>query len=258
MPVYIGTSGYHYRHWLGRFYPRRPRPADDLAFYGARFQTVELNATFYRLPEADTFADWARRSPPDFIFAVKASRYLTHVRRLKGPVEPVERLMTRAARLGDKLGPVLLLLPPEFKQDTARLEAALAAFPRDARVAVEFRNESWFTHETHQLLTRYGSALCLADRGSKLVTPLWRTTDWGYMRFHWGTASPESCYEPAVLAARAAQLADLWGPQTDMFVYFNNDSHGCALADAIEFATAARRAGLHPTRVPKRDEITVG
>ena len=175
MPLYIGTSGWQYRHWLGRFYPRKPRLEDDLAFYAARFQTVELNGTFYRLPEAETFADWAARVPGDFIFAVKASRYLTHIKRLNDPEEPVQRLMTRAARLGAKLGPVLVQLPPNMKRDVGRLQRALDAFPRDVRIAVEFRHDSWYVDEVRDLLARSGAALCLADRGSQMITPEWRT-----------------------------------------------------------------------------------
>jgi uncharacterized protein YecE (DUF72 family) len=258
MPLFVGTSGWQYRHWVGRFYPRGPRPADDLVFYAARFQTVELNGTFYRLPAAATFAAWAQRTPPDFVFALKASRYLTHIKRLKDPTEPVQRLMARAVHLGVKLGPVLLQLPPTLSRDIGRLRDALAAFSAGVRVAVEFRHESWFTDETRRLLELHGAALCLADRGSKLVTPAWRTADWGYVRFHWGTATPASCYEPEVLAARAELVATLWGPAAAVYAYFNNDPHACALADAVVFAAAARRVGLQPTRVPERAEIAVG
>jgi len=142
MPLYIGTSGWQYRHWLGRFYPRDRRPHDDLAYYAARFQSVELNGTFYKLPEAGTFDDWRDRTPPDFVFAMKASRFLTHIKRLNEPHEPVTRMMERASHLGAKLGPVLLQLPPQFTRDTNRLRVALAEFDAHARVAVEFRHDS--------------------------------------------------------------------------------------------------------------------
>ena len=233
MPLYIGTSGWQYRHWLGRFYPRKPRLEDDLAFYAARFQTVELNGTFYRLPEAETFADWAARVPADFIFAVKASRYLTHIKRLNDPEEPVQRLMTRAARLGAKLGPVLVQLPPNMKRDVVRLQRALDAFPGDVRMAVEFRHDSWYVDEVRDLLARSGAALCLADRGSQMITPEWRTASWGYVRFHWGLAAPESCYEPEVLSARAHLVARLWQPDEDVYVYFNNDPLSLAIGRSI-------------------------
>lgn len=250
MPAYIGTSGWQYRHWRGPFYPRRARGLDDLAFYAERFQTVELNGTFYRLPEASTFAAWAARVPDDFVFAVKASRYLTHVRRLHDAAEPVRRLMDRAGSLGAKLGPVLLQLPPTLRQDPGLLRDALHEFGRDVRVAVEFRHESWFTDETRRVLERQQAALCLADRGDRWLTPKWRTADWGYVRFHWGAGQPESCYEEADLKARATEIARLW-PASDIYVYFNNDPHGCAPRDASIFASALAQKGIDCSRVPE-------
>ena len=139
--------------------------------------------------------------------AVKVSRYLTHIKRLNEPVEPVEQFLTRAQHLGAKFGPALLQLPPQFRADLGRLEETLAQFPPTVRVAVEFRHESWFTDEVRQLLTRYGAALCLADR-RKPLTPLWVTTDWTYLRFHQGVAKPRPCYGRAALASWAERLAD--------------------------------------------------
>ena len=250
MPVYAGTSGWQYRDWRGRFYPRKPAPDDDLAFYAARFQTVELNATFYRLPEADTFAGWAKRVPGDFVFAMKASRFLTHVRRLRDPQEAVERMMSRARRLGRKLGPVLLQLPPDMRRDGDRLRATLRAFPRRTRVAVEFRHPSWFDDAIRRLLEDHGAALCLADRGSRLITPAWRTADWGYIRFHEGRSKDAPCYGETALRSRAALVAATWGPSADVFVYFNNDAYACAVRDAALFARAARRCRLDVSRTP--------
>jgi uncharacterized protein YecE (DUF72 family) len=129
--LYVGTSGWQYRHWLGPFYPRRPRVDDDLAYFANHFQTVELNGTFYRLPELRTFAEWRRRTPDGFVFAVKASRFLTHIRRLRDPRESVERMLSRASALGGKLGPVLLQLPPNLERDGRLLDGALRAFPPD-------------------------------------------------------------------------------------------------------------------------------
>ena len=258
MPVYVGTSGWQYKHWLGRFYPRKPKPADDLAFYAERFGTVEINYSFYRLPEAEHFAAWARRVPDDFIFAVKASRYLTHLKRLADPEEPVQRLMSRALRLGGKLGPVLLQLPPDMQRDTERLRGTLAAFGRGVRVAVEFRHESWFVEDVRVLLAEYNAALCWADRWASLQSPTWRTADWGYVRFHGGLATPKPCYGPSTMEDRARLVADTYGPDSDLFVYFNNDPEACALIDAYCFAEGARRAGLHPTRTADWWEIRVG
>ncbi len=252
MSVLIGTSGWQYRHWRGPFYPLSAsggRERDELAFYAARYATVEINASFYRLPAPDTFAAWAARVPEEFIFAVKASRYLTHVRQLREPEDPVRRLLDAAGRLGEKLGPVLLQLPPTLTIDAGRLRAALAAFPRRVRVAVEFRHASWFRPETQALLEEFGAALCLTDRRAAWETPRWRTAGWAYLRFHGGLGEPATCYEPETLAARAEEIAQLWG-QAPIYAYFNNDPYGCALRDASRFADAVRSLGLTPSRTP--------
>src|SRR6266536_662670 len=140
MPVLVGTSGWQYRDWRGRFYPERLAPSRWLEHYASRFATVESNNAFYRLPEADTFAAWSDRTPPDFVMAVKASRFLTHVKRLRDPSEPVARFLGHAAYLGGKLGPVLLQLPPSLRADAGLLDATLACFPAGCAVrdAVRF------------------------------------------------------------------------------------------------------------------------
>jgi uncharacterized protein YecE (DUF72 family) len=245
--IYVGTSGWQYRHWFGVFYPRKPRVGDDLAYFAQHFQTVELNGTFYKLPERRTFSGWARRTPDDFVFAVKASRFLTHIKRLRDPAEPVARLVARAEALGPKLGPILLQLPPNLERDDALLDATLREFD-GRRVAVEFRHPSWEDDTIRRLLVHHDAALCIADRGSRLVTPAWRTADWGYVRFHAG-ASPRGCYGDRALSSRADLLRDLFEPRADVFVYFNNDGHACAIRDADRFARAAADAGLEPTRV---------
>jgi uncharacterized protein YecE (DUF72 family) len=252
----IGTSGWQYRHWRGGFYPSSVPAARWFAHYGGRFATVELNAAFYRLPEESTFQHWADRSPPDFVVAVKASRYLTHVRRLREPEEPVTRLLGRCRGLGAKLGPVLLQLPPTLAVDARALDRTLAAFPGEVRVAVEPRHDSWWVPEVRTVLERHGAALCLADRRGPLG-PGWRTADWGYVRFHWGRGRPDSGYGTAALRGWAERVAGLWPPEADVFAYFNNDPNGCAPRDAHRFALAAARAGLHPSRTPPPRETPV-
>ncbi|HYG62148.1 MAG TPA: DUF72 domain-containing protein [Thermoanaerobaculia bacterium] len=258
MPVLIGTSGWQYRHWDGSFYPSEVPKSAQLPWYAERFLTVETNATFYRLPEAGVFRAWAGQTPGDFLFAVKASRFLTHMKRLKDPEEPIERLMSRARELGAKLGPVLLQFPPQMHRNAERLDAALALLCPQARVAVEPRHESWFVDEVREILARHGAALCIADRGAHLLTPEWRTADWGYLRFHGGEAHPPGCYTRETLAARARLAADLWGPDAEVWAFFNNDFHRCALRDAGWFAEAAAAAGLAPTRVPDPATVAVG
>ncbi|HWC40199.1 MAG TPA: DUF72 domain-containing protein [Acidimicrobiales bacterium] len=256
MPLLIGTSGWQYRSWRETFYPSGMPQARWLEHYADRFQTLEVNNAFYRLPEARTFTDWARRTPDDFLVGVKMSRYLTHVRRLRQPAEPVKLFLSRARHLGAKLGPVLLQLPPTLRADIPALAATLDRFPSAVRVAVELRHESWFTDETAALLADHGTALCWAD-GPKLRTPLWRTADWGYVRFHEGRATPHPCYGRAALTTWARRLADTWGEDADVFAFFNNDERGCAVRDATVLAAAARRTGLSPTRVPETGEVRV-
>ena len=159
MPVLVGTSGWQYRDWRGRLYPQGLAQARWLEHYADRFATVESNNAFYRLPEPATFAAWAERTPPGFVMAVKASRYLTHIRRLRDPEEPVCRLLDHARHLGPKLGPVLLQLPPTLKADPAALDRTLRAFPPGVRVAVEPRHDSWWTGEVQDLLTEHGAAV---------------------------------------------------------------------------------------------------
>jgi uncharacterized protein YecE (DUF72 family) len=245
--VLIGTSGWQYDSWKGRFYPADVTKARWLEHYGARFATLESNSAFYRLPERRTFEQWAQRTPDDFVVAVKASRYLTHVRRLRDPAEPVRRLVDRLAGLGAKCGPVLLQLPPTLQEDLDALDAAVRAFPPGIRVAVELRHSSWFTDRTRRLLERRSAALCLADRPG-LRMPMWATAPWGYVRFHEGRAHPRPCYGRRALATWAERIADLWGRRAEVFCYFNNDPLGCAPHDARVFRPGrrARRPQPHP------------
>jgi len=255
--VWIGTSGWQYRHWRGTFYPADLPVRTWLEFYAGAFATVESNSAFYRLPERRTFEQWAERTPDDFIMAVKVSRFLTHIKRLAAPAEPVERFIGRVAGLGDELGPVLIQLPPAMRIDARRLERVLARFPASIRVAVEFRHASWFVDEIREILVDHGAALCLADRRG-VLTPLWRTADWTYLRFHEGRAHPRPAYGRAALATWARRLADRWSADEDCFVYFNNDWRACAPRDAARFARQLQRVGMRPSRVPPVRSIHLG
>jgi uncharacterized protein YecE (DUF72 family) len=260
MALLVGTSGWQYRDWRGVLYPPGVAQRGWLEYYAQRYATVENNSTFYRLPSPQTFADWRARTPEGFVMAVKASRYLTHVRRLRDPAEPVERLLRAAAGLGDRLGPVLLQLPPDFRADPGALEACLHEFSRAAaaagarvRVAVELRHASWWTDEVRDLLTRHRAALSWADRLGRPLAPLWRTADWGYLRLHEGgregadTARPWPRYGGQALGRWVRRLAETWPDDADVFVFFNNDLGGAAVHDAAAFASAARRAGRQVT-----------
>ncbi|MGI9033813.1 MAG: DUF72 domain-containing protein [Acidimicrobiales bacterium] len=257
MAVWIGTSGWQYKDWRERFYPIGTAQSRWLEHYADRFRVVEVNNAFYRLPEATTFEAWAARTPGDFVVAVKAGRYLTHVKRLQAPAEPVQRFMARAAHLGPKLGPVLLQLPPSLAIDLRALENTLDRFPPEVRVTVELRHESWFIDDTRRLLAERGVALCLAD-SPRRRTPAWRTAGWGYLRLHEGRARPHPCYGRQALSTWAERLAQMWPPSADVYVFFNNDHLACAVRDARVFALACRRAGLSPTRVPTAGEVRAG
>jgi len=252
--VVIGTSGWQYRDWRGRFYPQRMPQRLWLEHYAAHFATVESNNAFYRLPERSTFEAWRTRTPADFRWAVKASRFLTHIKRLREPEEPVARLMGRAEGLGERLDVVLLQLPPTLRADVELLRECLAQFPAGARVAVEPRHETWWTDEVRALLERYGAALCWADRDEEPVAPLWRTAGWSYLRLHRGVHDWR--YRPETLQLWADRLAATWEPDEDVLVYFNNDPGGAAVVDAVGFAEAVRRTGRTPTRVPTAEQAS--
>jgi uncharacterized protein YecE (DUF72 family) len=255
VPVIVGTSGWQYRDWRGGLYPAGIPQRSWLEHYAARFPAVENNGAFYRLPRREAFAAWRGQTPAGFIMAVKASRYLTHVRRLREPAEPVRRLLQAAAGLGDRLGPVLLQLPPNFRADHELLDGCLAEFGRQApeaglapgqspvRVAVELRHESWWTEPTRSVLSRHQAALCWADRRDRPLSPLWRTADWGYLRLHEGRARPWPRYSRAALRRWVTDAAGAYPDEADFFVFCNNDQGGAAVSDAAAFAAIASGAG---------------
>lgn len=258
MPVLIGTSGWQYRDWRDGLYPAGVAQRRWLEHYATQYLTVENNSSFYRLPASGTFGGWRARTPDDFVMAVKASRYLTHVRKLRDPAGPVARFLGAAAGLGPKLGPILLQLPPTLKAEPALLYACLAEF-RTARLpagigrlrlAVEPRHASWWTEEIQQILAAHDAALCWADRLGRPVTPLWRTAGWGYLRFHEGTADPWPSYGRQALRSWADRVRQAWPGDTDVYVYFNNDPGGAAVVNSAVFAALARDAGLAVTRTP--------
>jgi len=239
----VGTSGWQYRDWRGAFYPRELATARWLEHYATRFPTVEANSPFYRLPERETFERWAAITPSQFTMAVKASRYLTHVRRLRDPADPVARLLDHATGLGPKLGPVLLQLPPTLRVDLDRLAETLTAFPRPVRVVVEARHDSWHTDALYELLATHDAALCLWDRRSQ-HGPLVRTASWCYLRLHEGRTATPPGYGRQALNGWVTRLVDRWGGHVDGYVYFNNDARALAVRDARAFTALAAKAGL--------------
>ncbi|MEU0427919.1 DUF72 domain-containing protein [Streptomyces canus] len=247
MTLFVGTSGWQYKDWRGVLYPDGVPVRLWLEQYTEHFPTVEINNAFYRLPARETFEAWRERVPGDFVVAVKASRYLTHIKRLKDPQEPVHRLMSHAEGLGPRLGPVLLQLPPTLRADPQLLDACLACFPSSTRVAVEPRHESWWTPETRKVLESRGAALCWADVRARPVTPLWRTADWGYVRFHEGRARAWPHYGRRSLETWAERIGKTWTGDEDVYAYFNNDPNGAAVRNAQLFASLSRYSPSQPS-----------
>jgi uncharacterized protein YecE (DUF72 family) len=228
----VGCSGWLYKHWRGDFYPAELSQARWFEHYAARFDTVELNNSFYRLPERATFASWARRAPLRFEFAVKASRFLTHMKKLKDPEEPIDRLFSRMRALGSHLGPVLYQLPPGWKVDVERFAHFLDALPRDVRHVVEFRETSWYSPEIFRLMERRHVALCLHDmKGS--ATERARVGPFVYVRFHGATAKYGGGYTEARLRDWANWLNEQRRAGCDVYAFFNNDVGGHAPRDAV-------------------------
>ena len=216
--VRIGTSGYSYPEWKGTFYPEKMAARDMLRFYAERFPTVEINNTFYRMPNEALMRGWATQVPDSFTFVIKASKRITHDRRLKECGELLTYLLNTASVLGEKLGPLLFQLPPNFKQDVPRLSAFLDELPKSARAAVEFRNASWFTDETWEALRAHGAALCVADTGEEPAAPLVATTDWGYLRLR------RESFTDAELARWAERIREQpWG---QAYVFLKHEEQG--------------------------------
>jgi uncharacterized protein YecE (DUF72 family) len=245
--ILVGTSGYVYRHWRELFYAGVPA-ARWLSHYAAAFPTVELNATFYRLPSVEAVRNWRRQTPAGFVFACKGSRYLTHNKKLGDPAASLERFFDRVRHLGDKLGPVVWQLPPQLKRaDLGRLERFLALLPRDPRHAVEFRSAAWYSEETCALLDRFGVAFCEHDLVA--VRPPRPTGGFRYVRFHGHGAKYAGRYGREGLAGAAASLARWRDAGRDAYVYFNNDVGGHALLDAFDLADLLTGREDRPTPV---------
>lgn len=235
-PIRIGCSGWNYAHWRnGVFYPPRLPARSWLDFYARCFDTVEINSTFYRLPRRDAVAHWVEQSPPGFVFALKASRYLTHIKRLLDLAPGLERLYERLEPLlgSPKLGPILWQLPPTFHRDHERLAQALALLPPGQRHCFEFRHPSWFVEETYALLREHGVALVIADRPDlNAFRTLEHTADWTFVRFHAGGVREDGAYGEDELEDWASRFED-WSRRVEIYAYFNNDWEGFAPSNAL-------------------------
>jgi uncharacterized protein YecE (DUF72 family) len=248
--IRIGCSGWNYTHWRGGvFYPPRLPQRDWLRHYAKHFDTVEINSTFYRLPQPRVVARWVESTPSSFCFAVKVSRYLTHIKRLTEVDEHLTLLYDRIEPLlhSPKAGPLLWQLPPNFRFDSARLAAALADLDSRRRHAFEFRHPSWFREETYSLLREHGAALVIADRSEVHGFQTDEVTaDFTFVRFHAGTRGRNGNYSRSELDAWAERLAR-WSDEIDVYAYFNNDWEGYAVRNARYLRQRLQREG-HPAQ----------
>lgn len=230
--IHIGTSGWHYEHWKGPFYPEDLSASRFLAYYTQYFQTAEINNTFYHLPTEKAMAEWRDKVPAGFIFAVKASRYITHMKKLKEPEKSLSVFLKRVEILGDKLGPILFQLPPYWHFNLERLKAFLEALPRDFRYAFEFRDESWINDSANEALAEHNAAFCIYDFAGT-QSPKIVTSDLVYVRLHGPEAAYAGQYDDATLTAWAQDFT-AWKKQgKQIYCYFDNDEAGYAVQDAL-------------------------
>jgi uncharacterized protein YecE (DUF72 family) len=227
----IGASGWVYKDWVGPFYPPSVRPRDRLSYYATRFDTAEINASFYRLPSEAAVAFWAETAPPGFVFAWKASRFVTQAKKLKEAAEPVALIYGRMRALGDKLGPALFQLPPQLRLNLERLESFLPLLPPGTRNTVEFRHPSWYVEPVFEALARHDVALCISDHHDA-PSPWLRTASWVYLRGHGPRGRYVGRYPATALASWAERLRGWLGEGCDVYGYFDNDIGCAAPADA--------------------------
>jgi uncharacterized protein YecE (DUF72 family) len=230
--VHIGTSGWHYRHWKGPFYPEKLPASKMLDYYAQHFDTVELNNTFYRLPLETGLENWRTTSPPGFCFAAKGSRFLTHMKKLKDPEIGLERFFERIDRLRPKLGPIVFQLPPFWEVDEPRLEGFLRALPKRHRYAFEFRNPTWHSDRINRILRRHNAAFCIFEiAGFASELPI--TADFTYIRLHGPGGAYQGSYSEATLQQWADRI-DAWRKELrSVHLYFDNDQAGYAIENAL-------------------------
>jgi uncharacterized protein YecE (DUF72 family) len=231
--VHIGTSGWHYKHWKGPFYPEKHPASKMLQWYVERFDTVEINNSFYRLPQLSALELWCRQTPPNFCFAVKASRYITHNRKLNDPQNAVENFLVVIDKLERRLGPILFQLPPSWKLNVERLEQFLAGLPPAHRYVFEFRNETWNVPEVYEVLRRHNAAFCIYELAG-FQSPLEITADFTYVRLHGPGNKYQGDYSAETLAGWAERIKQWRKTLKHIFVYFDNDQAGFAAKNALE------------------------
>jgi len=244
--IRIGTSGFSYKHWIGRYYPADIAPGKMLAHYLRDFDTVELNNTFYQLPNETSFDTWRKSTPRDFLFAVKGSRFISHMIKLKDAQRGLQNFLPRAERLQSKLGPILWQLPPGWKVNVERLEEFLSLLPREHRYTFELRNQTWMTDEVLDVLRKYNAAFCIYELAG-YHSPIELTADWTYIRLHGPTQFKyQGSYSDAQLSAWAERIKTWSKKLKAIYVYFDNDDRAFAVENALALkkmvAKRAKRA----------------
>jgi len=231
--IRIGTSGYHYQHWKGPFYPKTTSSNEMLTFYAKHFDTVELNNSFYRIPTEAAFDEWRTSTPSNFVFAVKASRFLTHNKKLKDPQSALEKFFPRVRRLSTKLGPVLFQLPPRWRVNYKRLEGLLQVLPTSCRYVFELRDTTWINPDIQELLARFHAAFRIYELAG-FRSPLTVTTDFAYVRLHGpGPGKYQESYNDARLRGWTRQIENWAKKLAAIYIYFDNDQSGFAAQNAL-------------------------
>lgn len=230
-PIYVGTSGWHYDHWKGPFYPEGMASDDFLPYYLDHFRTVEVNNSFYQLPAEETLRDWRKTIPEEFVFAVKANRYITHMKKLKDPEEPVKTFMDRISTLDENLGPVLFQLPPNWHSNPKRLRTFLEVLPSGPRYVFEFRDTTWFEAPVYDALRNHNAAFCIYHLNGR-DSPREITSDFVYVRLHGPDGPYQGSYTDQQLAGWAGAFSSWVAQGKRVYCYFNNDQHGYAVHDA--------------------------
>lgn len=230
--IHIGTSGWNYRHWKGPFYPPDLPSGNWFEYYMSQFDTVEINNTFYQLPEENTFKNWRDETPDHFIFSVKASRYITHIKRLKDGKQPVETFLGRVKNLGNKTGPILFQLPPRWNCNLDRLNTFIDALPREFRYVFEFRDSDWWNDQVFELLSEHKAAFCIFDLAGTL-SPKKVTTDFVYVRLHGPYGPYKGQYDAKSLSGWRGAFSTWQRQGKKIYCYFDNDEKGYAPRDAL-------------------------
>lgn len=237
--IHIGTSGWHYKHWVGTFYPDGTKSAAQFPYYLRFFDTVEINNSFYRLPSKETFAQWRESVPENFTYAVKASRFITHMKKFIDPAATLHNFIENVQALGEKLGVILFQLPPGWKINPQRLAEFLAVLPDGFRYAFEFRNETWYTREIYDMLRHYNCAFCIYELAGH-ITPFEVTADFVYVRLHGPGGKYQGSYPDEALQIWADKCRK-WAKTKDVYVYFDNDQEGYAAFNAITLQKMVRQ-----------------